>query len=44
MDVYGAEVTFLIPSGRDRLLFVFCLLLFCAILLITVLFLFQNQQ
>ncbi len=27
---------------RDGLLFVFCLLLFCAVLLVTVLFLFQK--
>ncbi len=45
MDVYRAEVTFFFYSnGRDGLLFVFCLLLFCAVLLVTVLFLFQNQQ
>ncbi len=44
MDVYRAVVTFFNSNGRDGLLFVFCLLLFCAVLLVTVLFLFQNQQ
>ncbi len=42
MDVYRAEVTFFNSNGRDELLFVFCLLLFCAVLLVTVLFLFQK--
>ncbi len=45
MDVYRAEVIFFFTSnGRDGLLFVFYFLLFCAVLLVTVLVLFQNQQ
>ncbi len=43
MDVYRAAVTFFNSNGRDGLSFVFCLLLFCAVLLVTVLFLFQKQ-
>ncbi len=42
MDVYRVVLTF--SNGRDGLLCVICLLLFCAILLFTVLFLFQKQQ
>ncbi len=38
MDVYGAEVSFLILMGEMDL----CLLLFCAVLFVTVLFLFQK--
>ncbi len=41
MDVYRAEVGFFNSNGRDGLLFVFCLLLFCAVLL---LFLFQKPE
>ncbi len=41
MDVHRAAVTFFNSNGRDGLLFVFCLL-FCAVLLVTVLFLFQK--
>ncbi len=40
MDVYRAAVTFFNSNGRDGLLFVICLLLFCAVLLVIVLFLF----
>ncbi len=39
MDVYRAEVTFLIPYKRDGRMDV---LLFCAVLLVMVLFLFQK--
>ncbi len=39
MDVYGAEVSFLILMGEMDL----CLLLFCAVLFVTVLFLFQKS-
>ncbi len=42
MDVHRAAVTFFNSNGRDALLFVICLLLFCAVLLVTVLFLFQK--
>ncbi len=42
MDFYRAAVTFFNSNGRDGLLFVFCLLLFCAVLLVTVLFLIQK--
>ncbi len=35
---------FFTSNGRDGLLFVFYFLLFCAALLVTVLFRFQNQQ
>ncbi len=44
MDVYRVVLTFFNSNGRDGLLCVICLLLFCAILLFTVLFLFQKQQ
>ncbi len=40
MDVYRAEVTFLIPVAEMD--FYSLVLLFCAVLLITVLFLFQK--
>ncbi len=40
MDVYRAEVTFLIPIGEMD--FFSLVLLFCAVLLVTVLFLFQK--
>ncbi len=40
MEVYRAVVTFLILTGEMD----FCLLLFFAILLVTVSFPFQNQQ
>ncbi len=39
MDVYRAEVTFFNSNRRDGL---FSLVLFCAVLLVTVLFLFQK--
>ncbi len=41
MDVYRAEVTFLIPIIGEMDVFSL-VLLFCAILLVTVLFLFQK--
>ncbi len=40
MDVYRAEVTFLIQI--EEIYFFSLLLLFCAVLLVTVLFLFQK--
>ncbi len=40
MDVYRAEVTFFNSNRRDGLFSL--LLLFCAVLLVTVLFLFQK--
>ncbi len=43
MDVYRAEVTFFFNSNRkDGLFLSLVVLLFCAVLLLTVLFLFQN--
>ncbi len=42
MDVYKAEVTFLIPIGEMD--FFSLELLFCAVLLVTVLFLFQKAE
>ncbi len=39
MDVYRAEVTFLIPIGEMDF-FSLVLLLFCAVLLVTVLFIY----
>ncbi len=42
MDVYRAEVTFLIPIGEMD--FFSLELLFCAVLLVTVLFLFQKAE
>ncbi len=44
MEVYRAVVTFLILTGEMGFCLSFCLLLFFAILLVTVSFLFQNQQ
>ncbi len=40
MDVYRAEVTFLIPIGEMDFFFSLVLLLFCAVLLVTVLFIY----
>ncbi len=40
MDVYRAEVIFLIPIGEMD--FFSLVILFCAVLLVTVLFLFQK--
>ncbi len=39
MDIYRTEVTFLIPIGE---MYFFSLVVFCAVLLVTVLFLFQR--
>ncbi len=39
MDIYRTEVTFLIPIGE---MYFFSLVVFCAVLLVTVLFLFQK--
>ncbi len=44
MGVYRAVVTFLILTGEMDFCLSFCFLLFCAVLLVTVSFLFQNQQ
>ncbi len=41
-DVYRAAVTFLIPI--EEMAFFSLVLLFCAVLLVTVLFRFQRQQ
>ncbi len=40
--IYRAAITFFNSNGRDGLLFVFCLLLFCHVLLVAVLYLFQK--
>ncbi len=43
MDVYRADVTFFNFNRRDGLFFSL-VLLFCAVLLVTVLFLFQKAE
>ncbi len=43
MDVYRAEVTFFNSNRRDGLFF-HLEILFCAVLLVTVLFLFQKAE
>ncbi len=43
MDVYRAEVTFFNSNRRDGTFFSL-VLLFCAVLLVTVLFLFQKAE